>query len=30
MGLVIWAAYAGWLPVVFINGQGGTLLRTLW
>ena len=29
MGLVIWAAFAGWMPVFFIDGQGGTLLRSL-
>ena len=29
MGLVIWAAFAGRMPVFFIDGQGGTLLRNL-
>jgi PAS domain S-box-containing protein len=29
MGLVIWAAFAGWMPVFFIDGQGGTALRSL-
>jgi PAS domain S-box-containing protein len=29
MGLVIWAAFAGWMPVFFIDGQGGTVLRSL-
>jgi PAS domain S-box-containing protein len=29
MGLVIWAAFAGWTPVFFIDGQGGTALRSL-
>jgi PAS domain S-box-containing protein len=29
MGLVIWAASTGRMPVFFIEGQGGTLLRSL-
>ena len=29
MGLVIWAAFTGRMPVFFIDGQGGTLLRSL-
>ncbi len=29
MGLVIWAAFTGRLPVFFIDGQGGTPLRSL-
>ena len=29
VGLVIGAAFAGWMPVFFIDGQGSTLLRTL-
>jgi len=29
MGLVIWAAFAGLVPVFFIDGQGGTVLRSL-
>jgi PAS domain S-box-containing protein len=29
VGLVIWAAFAGWMPVFFIDGQGGTVLRSL-
>ena len=29
MGLVIWGAFAGWMPAFFIEGQGGTLLRSL-
>ena len=29
MGLVIWAAFSGWMPVFFIEGQGGTPLRSL-
>ncbi|MBI5589337.1 MAG: GAF domain-containing protein [Deltaproteobacteria bacterium] len=29
MGLVIWLALTGRMPVFFIDGQGGTLLRTL-
>ena len=27
LGLVTWAALAGWLPVFFIPGQGGTVVR---
>ena len=29
MGLVIWVAFTGRMPVFFIDGQGGTLLRSL-
>ncbi len=29
MGLVIGAAFAGWMPVFFIDDQGGTLLRSV-
>ena len=29
MGLVVWGAFAGRMPAFFIDGQGGTLLRTL-
>ena len=29
MGLVIWATFTGRMPVFFIDGQGGTLLRSL-
>jgi len=29
MGLVIWGAFAGRMPAFFVNGQGGTLLRSL-
>ena len=29
MGLVIWGAFTGRMPVFFIEGQGGTLLRSL-
>jgi hypothetical protein len=29
MGLVIWLAFTGRMPVFFIDGQGGTLIRSL-
>lgn len=29
MGLVIRSSFAGWMPAIFVDGQGGTLLRSL-
>jgi hypothetical protein len=29
MGFVIWLAFTGWMPVFFIDGQGGTPVRSL-